>query len=122
MYENTSLGGTLDQEICWKPTTHVPAKVAERVGELGRIRELLNENSFQGLYYTLVFPYLNYWTDIWAKKHLTYNHYADFKKSYKDNKQRRLSEHTNKLFGMFWYIFKIRDPKARSNFLILQHQ
>lgn len=66
------LGVILDDSLSWKP--HISAtstKIAKVVGILGKIRHLINKKVSVMLYYSMLYPYINYCNVAWASTHPT---------------------------------------------------
>ena len=61
------LGVLLDQHRSWKyHINHVAQKVSKTIGIISKARFLLSSKSLLSLYYTLVYPYLNYCNIAWC--------------------------------------------------------
>ena len=61
------LGVLLDQHLSWKyHITHVAKKVSKAIGIISKARFFLSSKSLLSLYYTLVYPYLNYCNIAWC--------------------------------------------------------
>ena len=61
------LGVLLDQHLSWKyHITHVAKKVSKAIGIISKARFFLPSKSLLSLYYTLVYPYLNYCKIAWC--------------------------------------------------------
>ena len=61
------LGVLLDQHLSWKyHITHVANKVSKAIGIISKARFFLSSKSLLSLYYTLVYPYLNYCNIAWC--------------------------------------------------------
>ena len=66
------LGVLLDESLSWRP--HIMAittKMAKTVGILGKTRHLISTEVASMLYYSMVFPYINYCNLVWASTHQT---------------------------------------------------
>lgn len=61
------LGLLIDDNLAWKShTTHVSKIISKYNGIIRKIRHFLPQDSLHTLYETLILPYLNYCTLIWA--------------------------------------------------------
>ena len=61
------LGVLLDQHLSWKyHINHVAKKVSKTIGIISKARFFLSSKSLLSLYYTLVYPYLNYCNIAWC--------------------------------------------------------
>ena len=61
------LGLILDHELNWKlHIAYLTQKIAKSVGIISRARQLLNADILRQLYYSFLYPYLNYCTIIWG--------------------------------------------------------
>jgi len=61
------LGVCIDRHLTWKAhINEISIKIAKNIGILSRIARLLPQSVKLSLYYTLVYPYLNYCNMIWA--------------------------------------------------------
>lgn len=63
------------------------------MGVRGRAKSMLNNKALHTLYHALVFPYLNYFVEVWGNTYKTILQPLCTlqKKSFKDNKQCRIS-------------------------------
>ena len=68
------LGAIIDQHLTWeKHISHVKKKVAKGIGIISKARKLLNPKALRTLYYSFVYPYLDYCIEVWgsaSKKHI----------------------------------------------------
>ena len=61
------LGVYIDQHLNWEPKIqHVNNKLAKNIGILYKVRKYVDLNVIKQLYYTLVYPYLNYGIMSWG--------------------------------------------------------
>ena len=61
------LGVLLDQHLSWKyHISHVAKKVSKTIGIIRKARFFFSSKSLLSLYYTLVYPYLNYCNIAWC--------------------------------------------------------
>ena len=61
------LGVYIDNHLQWSPQiTHVNNKLAKSIGILRKLRYYVSLNTLKNLYYTLVYPYLNYGLMSWG--------------------------------------------------------
>lgn len=66
------LGMYIDKHITWEQQIkHVKAKIAKNTGILNKLRYYLDLNMLKQLYYTLIFPYLNYGLMSWGNTYTT---------------------------------------------------
>lgn len=66
------LGVLLDESLSWKP--HIMAittKMAKSIGILGKTRHLMSTEVATMLYYSMVYPYINYCNLVWGSTHQT---------------------------------------------------
>ena len=57
----------LDEHISWKPhISHVARNISKSIGILYQVSFLLSNSSLCKLYYSLVYPYLQYCITIWG--------------------------------------------------------
>ena len=68
------LGLTIDENLSWKShITYVKGRISRMVGILYKIKSLLTSNALKTIYYSLVYPYLQYGIVFWGgacKTHL----------------------------------------------------
>ena len=61
------LGVYIDQHLTWgEHIAHISKKIAKNISILSRIRHSLPKYTLQGLYYSLIFPYLSYCSISWG--------------------------------------------------------
>ena len=69
------LGVFLDDKLTWyQHINHIAAKVARGLGVIGRVRNMLPFSVLRTLYFSLVYPYLNYCCIIWGGASATVLH------------------------------------------------
>ena len=66
------LGIYLDEHLQWEPQIqHVNNKLAKNVGIINKLRNYLDFHMLIQLYYTLIYPYLNYDLASWGTAYKT---------------------------------------------------
>ena len=66
------LGIYLDEHLNWKThIAHVQGKLTKNLGILNQLRNYLNLKMLRQLYYTLIYPYLNYGAMCWGNNYQT---------------------------------------------------
>ena len=66
------LGIYLDEHLQWEPQIqHVNNKLAKNVGIINKLRHYLDFHMLKQLYYTLIYPYLNYGLASWGAAYKT---------------------------------------------------
>ena len=66
------LGIYLDEHLNWKTQiAHVQGKLTKNLGILNQLRNYLNLKMLRQLYYTLIYPYLNYGAMCWGNNYQT---------------------------------------------------
>ena len=61
------LGAIIDQHLTWeKHICHVKKKAAKGVGILSKAKKVLNLKALRTLYYSFVYPYLDYCIEVWG--------------------------------------------------------
>ena len=66
------LGIYLDEHLQWDPQIkHVNNKLAKNVGIINKLRNYLDFHVLKQLYYTLIYPYLNYGLASWGTAYKT---------------------------------------------------
>ena len=61
------LGVILYNELNWKQhIIHLSQKLSKAIGILSRARQFLNSSTLRQLYFSFVYPYLNYCSIIWG--------------------------------------------------------
>ena len=67
------LGVYIDSKLNWnKHVDHVASKVAKNIGVITRARKVLDKKTLTGLYYTFIYPYLNYCCTVWGSCSITH--------------------------------------------------
>ena len=71
--ETKFLGVIIDNKLNWKPhIRHVCTKVAKGIGIILKARKVFNHETLSTLYYTFVYPYLNYCIHVWGRAYNTH--------------------------------------------------
>ena len=66
------LGIILDNDLSWKlHISHLSKKLSKSIGILSRARRFLNKATLTQLYYSFLYPYLNYCNIIWGNANQT---------------------------------------------------
>ena len=66
------LGVFIDDQLIWKRhISHISNKVAKGIGILIKARRVLSRASLIQLYYSFVYPYLNYCIHVWGSTYIT---------------------------------------------------
>lgn len=64
------LGVLVDQHLSWKShVSYAAKKISKTIGIMSKSRFYLSRKSLLSLYYTLVYPYLNYCNIIWSSNY-----------------------------------------------------
>ena len=67
------LGVIIDNKLNWKPhIRYVGTKVAKGIGIILKARKVFNHETLSTLYYTFVYPYLNYCIHVWGRAYNTH--------------------------------------------------
>ena len=73
--ETKFLGVIIDCKLNWSPhITYISKKVVKGVGIILKARKLLDQETLLTLYYTCVYPYLNYCIHVWGKAYNVHIH------------------------------------------------
>ena len=73
--ETKFLGVIIDCKLNWSPhITYISKKVAKGVGIMLKAMKLFDQETLLTLYYTFVYPYLNYCIHVWGKAYNVYIH------------------------------------------------
>ena len=73
--ETKFLGVIIDCKLNWSPhITYISKKVAKGVGIILKARKLFDQETLLTLYYTFVYPYLNYCIHVWGKAYNVHIH------------------------------------------------
>ena len=71
--ETKFLGVIIDNKLNWKPhIRYVCTKVAKGIGIILKARKVFNHETLSTLYYTFVYPYLNYCIHVWGRAYNTH--------------------------------------------------
>ena len=71
--ETKFLGVIIDNNLNWKPhITYINKKVAKSIGIILKARKVFNNETLSTLYFTLVYPYLNYCIHVWGRAYNTH--------------------------------------------------
>lgn len=66
------LGVYVDKHLNWEPQIqHVNSKLAKNIGIIYKLRNYVDLNVLKQLYYTLIYPYLNYGIMSWGAAYKT---------------------------------------------------
>jgi hypothetical protein len=66
------LGVILDEHISWKPhISHVARKISKSIGIIYKASFCLSKTSLYKLYYSLVYPYIQYCIIVWGSTYQT---------------------------------------------------
>ena len=67
VFETKFLGVYIDSKLNWTThIKHVACKISKNIGIITRARKFLNKKTLTGLYYTFIYPYLNYCCTVWG--------------------------------------------------------
>ena len=67
VYHTKFLGVIIDSKLNWTlHINHVAGKISKNIGIITRARKILTEKTLTGLYYTFIYPYLNYCCTVWG--------------------------------------------------------
>merc|ERR1712237_137959 len=67
VYQTKFLGVFIDSKLSWTShINHVASKISKSIGIITKARKLLNPKTLTGLYYTFIYPYLNYCCTVWG--------------------------------------------------------
>ena len=73
--ETKFLGVIIDYKLNWSPhITYIRKKVAKGVSIILKARKLFDQETLLRLYYTFVYPYLNYCIHVWGKAYNVHIH------------------------------------------------
>ena len=71
--ETKFLGVIIDNNLNWKPhITYISEKVAKGIGIILKARKVFNNETLSTLYFTLLYPYLNYCIHVWGRAYNTH--------------------------------------------------
>ena len=66
--ETKFLGIMLDSKLSWNShIEYISKKISKGIGILCKARKYLPKNTLITLYYSFVYPYLNYCLEVWGK-------------------------------------------------------
>ena len=66
------LGVILDENLTWKKhIQYLNRKIAKNIGIISKARTILNKKTLLTLYYTFIYPYLNYCITSWGSANKT---------------------------------------------------
>ena len=69
------LGVIIDSNLTWKPhIDYVSTKISKNIGIITKARRLFDNKTLLTLYYSFIFPYLNYCIHLWGS---TFQSYLD---------------------------------------------
>ena len=71
--ETKFLGVIIDNKLTWCPhIMYISKKIAKGIGIILKARKVFNNETLFSLYYTFVYPYLNYCIHVWGKAYDTH--------------------------------------------------
>ena len=74
--ETKFLGVIIDNKLNWSPhIMHISKKIAEGIGIILKARKVFDNETLFSLYYTFIYPYLNYCIHVWGKAYDTHLHH-----------------------------------------------
>ena len=66
------LGVVLDEHLTWKPhVAHVANKISKSIGIIRRASPYLQKSSMRTLYFSMIYPYLQYCSLVWSSTYPT---------------------------------------------------
>ena len=66
------LGVVLDEHLTWKPhVAHVANKISKSIGIIRRASPYLQKSSLRTLYFSMIYPYLQYCSLVWSSTYPT---------------------------------------------------
>ena len=69
--ETVFLGVIIDENLSWKPhIANVARKVSKSLGIILKLSFYLPKSSLITLYYTLIYPYLFYYVNVWGSTYI----------------------------------------------------
>jgi hypothetical protein len=75
VHQTKFLGVIIDDQLTWSQhITHVKNKVAKGIGIITKVKNFVNGTTLKTLYYSFVYPYINYCIVAWGS---TYNKYIN---------------------------------------------
>ena len=67
------LGVLIDNNLSWKPHINlICSKIAKNIGIMAKARSTFNEKTLVSLYYSFIYPYLNYCIHVWGSAFQTH--------------------------------------------------
>ena len=109
--ETVYLGVVLDEHLSWKPhVSHIASKISKSIGVIYKSSFCLPKSALLSLYYSLIYPYLQYCIIVWGSTYST-NLNRIFllqKRAVRIICKVSYDEHTNSLFKNL-RILKFRD-------------
>ena len=67
VYQTKFLGVFIDSKLSWSShINHVAGKISKSIGIITKARKFLDTKTLTGLYYTFIYPYLNYCCTVWG--------------------------------------------------------
>ena len=67
------LGVYIDSSLLWRDHIHyIEGKVARSIGAIIKARKVFNHDTPRTLYYTFLYPYFNYCSEMWGNTYSTY--------------------------------------------------
>ena len=72
-HETKFLGVFIDNKLSWKPhIRYICTKAAKGIGVILKARKVFDHETLSTLYYTFVYPYLNYCIHVWGRAYDTH--------------------------------------------------
>ena len=73
VHETKFRGVFIDNKLSWKPyIRYICTKVAKGIGVILKARKVFDRETLSTLYYTFVYPYLNYCIHVWGRAYDTH--------------------------------------------------
>ena len=67
------LGVLIDSQLSWKAhINYISGKIAKGIGIILKARKLFDSETLTTLYYSFIYPYLQYCNHVWGNTHVTY--------------------------------------------------
>ena len=74
--ETKFLGVIIDNTLNWSPhIMHISKNIAKGIGIILKARKVFDNETLFSLYYTFIYPYLNYCIHVWGKAYDTHLHH-----------------------------------------------
>ena len=68
VHETKFLGVMLDSKLSWQPhIAYISKKISKGIGILCKARKYLPQKCLMTLYYSFIYPYMNYCLEVWGK-------------------------------------------------------